>query len=248
MLQETPSFPPNELTRTENEVICALIARESIKKCLEIPLEQTVFTYPFLHYLIVAAIVSIGLMIKESMYKDQYGDLTLHAIQVLEAYCHRTWVSGKLIRIVLKLSKILSQVLARSNHPHEQQASCLISAKDCALTQLNGLRGSLSTAQLGTKDTEQLFEPAHNEVADSQTLGLLDTAPCVRSAGSTSLYSDESGTSKAASSQLPTQSETSATGWQLDTADTEGVAREMQWLEALFGSYLDSNLIIRPGE
>lgn len=246
MLQETPSFPPNELTGTENEVICALIARESIKKCLEIPLEQTVFTYPFLHYLIVAAIVSIGLMIKESMYKDQYGDLTLHAIQVLEAYCHRTWVSGKLIRIVLKLSKILSQVLARSDHPHEQQASCLISGKDCALTQLNGLRGSLSTAQLGTKDTEQLFEPAHNEVADSQTLGLLDTTPpCVQSAGPTSLYSEETGTSKAAASQLPTSA---PTGWQLDTADTEGVAREMQWLEALFGSYLDSNLIIRPGE
>lgn len=304
MLQETSSFLTNQLAGVENELISFQIARELIKECLEIPLEQVVFTYPFLHYLISATIVFIALIIKEPTYKDRYGDVTLHVIEVLEAYCHRTWVSGKLIRTVLKLSQITSRVLAGSNRAYEKHASYLFASENYALTELKGSHRYFPTAQSGFKhyelptplvrqtenqqaggstkiSSEQLHEPVRN----NQNPGPSDAAPpYAQFAGLTNLeadfYFEENVTRRATPSQqlahveapstqqpLPHEqgvaadsegviygrslgdSASRAPTGQSNIADPgEGVAREMQWLEALFGSYLDSDLIIRPGE
>lgn len=306
MLQETTSI--NKLAGIENELVIGQISRQLIKECLEIPLEQAVFTYPFLHYLISAAIVSIGLIIKEQTYKDAYGDRTLHAIQVMEVYCRRTWVSGKLIRNVLKLSQILSRVLAGSNHAHGQDVSYFLPGKGCHSMDLDGSRRYFPPAQLGLKQTgpltafvkqrenlqvggptdlsEQLHEPPQNGVFDSQSTGSSNVAlPYAQFSGLTSLVADfdfeENVPRGVAPSQLPAQLEAPSTQKEFtgsqgvaassegatrcrsfgesasraptrrhsNVADSEeGVAKEMQWLEALFGNYLDSDLIIRPGE
>ncbi|OJK03456.1 hypothetical protein ASPACDRAFT_111253 [Aspergillus aculeatus ATCC 16872] len=175
MLQETTSSPAIILTGLDNERICAQIASDVMQECIEISEEQTIFTYPFFHYLLSAAIISIGLIIKQPSCKDAFGDIALKAIQVLEFYPRRTRISGKLIRNVSKLGHIVRRVMAHSAPSEGVHTSCLFAN-----------RGYVSR-----ESAERSFECADRG---------------------------------------------------------ESVVQEMQWLEALFGNYLDSNLIVRPGE
>lgn len=175
MLQETTSSPAIIRTGLDNERICAQIASDVIQDCIEISEEQTVFTYPFFHYLLSAAIISIGLIIKKPSCKDAFGDMALKAIHALESYPRKTWISGKLIRNVSKLGHIVRRVMADSAPSEGVHSSRLFANRDC----------------VSRESAERSFECADRG---------------------------------------------------------ESVVQEMQWLEALFGSYLDSNLIVRPGE
>ncbi|RAK81717.1 fungal specific transcription factor domain-containing protein [Aspergillus fijiensis CBS 313.89] len=175
MLQETTSSPAIIFTGLENERICAQIASDVIQDCIEISEEQTVFTYPFFHYLLSAAIISIGLIIKKPSCKDAFGDMALKAIHALESYPRKTWISGKLIRNVSKLGHIVRRVMADSAPSEGVHSSRLFANRDC----------------VSRESAERSFECADRG---------------------------------------------------------ESAVQEMQWLEALFGSYLDSNLIVRSGE
>lgn len=79
--------------------------------------ENTISAYPFLHSLVAATLVSLGIIIKEPSFRDDYGEITLHAAKSLERYCHRTWVSGRMLREICRLNQIASRVLCSNESP-----------------------------------------------------------------------------------------------------------------------------------
>ncbi|GKZ43944.1 hypothetical protein AbraIFM66951_005600 [Aspergillus brasiliensis] len=82
-----------------------------IEEVSRFPEEKVIFTFPFLHYLIGATITSLGLIMKENTFKAAYGGATIYAVRLLESYCAKTWVSGKLIRVVSRLRHMASRLL-----------------------------------------------------------------------------------------------------------------------------------------
>ncbi|PYI30576.1 hypothetical protein BP00DRAFT_398394 [Aspergillus indologenus CBS 114.80] len=218
LLQETTSSPAAILTGLDNEQICAHIAGDVIQECIEIPEEQTVFTYPFFHYLLSAAIISIGLIIKQPSYKDAFGDITMKAIQVLEAYPRRTWVSGKLIRNVSKLGHIVRRVMARGFRSNS------VDYEERYSTQ--GRSSSSTSLRVGPNARYYTHRPLRSH--ESTTTGPGEEVACWMPLGSRM--------------RQPIERSFECADW------GESVGQDMEWLEALFGSYLDSNLIVRPGE
>ncbi|RAH84959.1 hypothetical protein BO86DRAFT_355679 [Aspergillus japonicus CBS 114.51] len=309
MLQEATSSPAAILTRLDNEQICAQIADDVIQECIEIPEEQTVSTYPFFHYLLSAAIISIGLIIKQPSYKDAFGDITVKAIQVLEAYPRRTWVSGKLIRNVSKLGHIVRRVMARgarsspvvtdrhdppkgltpvlhkfpashtdklppspvSRNPEPSSYLRLkapahrhhrVSVQDNSVTSGSEVTTAPSYIQapsnalpnLGMTDCdhEDLYlahdrNPSGNGVHVQSNARCCAHGPPLRSHEATTTVPEEDDACWMSLGSRMRQSP--PTERSFECADrAESVVQEMKWLEALFGSYLDSNLIVRPGE
>ncbi|BCS14489.1 hypothetical protein ALUC_61045A [Aspergillus luchuensis] len=99
----------------ENEMSCMQIANSVIEEVSQFPEEKAIFTFPFIHYLIGATITSLGLIMKENTFKAAYGGATVHAVRLLESYCTKTWVSGKLIRVVSRLRHMASRLWKDDN-------------------------------------------------------------------------------------------------------------------------------------
>ncbi|KAB8239224.1 transcription factor domain-containing protein [Aspergillus alliaceus] len=98
----------------ETEVTCIRIASNIIQEFKQVP-QYTPSAFPFLHPLVGATVVALGLIIREPSFKATYGSLTLHAAVSLENYCRRTWVSGKMIRTIRRLNQMTSSVLSDSS-------------------------------------------------------------------------------------------------------------------------------------
>ncbi|GKZ79583.1 hypothetical protein AnigIFM56816_003784 [Aspergillus niger] len=111
LLFASDSSDGTPLDSFENEVSCMQIANSIIEEVSQFPKEKAIFTFPFIHYLIGATITSLGLIMKENTFKVAYGGATVHAVRLLETYCTKTWVSGKLIRVVSRLRHMASRLL-----------------------------------------------------------------------------------------------------------------------------------------
>ncbi|KAL4863938.1 fungal-specific transcription factor domain-containing protein [Aspergillus spectabilis] len=173
-LLRNESSPVLDLAAQHNYLVCVHLSISIIRRFSETVYQigaTFTFTYAFLHYLITATIMSLGLIIKERSLEAAYGGTTLHGVVIIETYCRKTWVSGKLIRTVSRLGEIAK----KGNSTHPLQTS-----------------GNYISNQ---------GHPSVHGVSD-------DSGPRSR----------------------------------VDAKD--GVAGDMGWLEALFGDYLDSNLII----
>ncbi|PWY83405.1 hypothetical protein BO70DRAFT_24965 [Aspergillus heteromorphus CBS 117.55] len=106
MLQASFSQSASALDTFDNDVTCMQISKGIIEEFAQISPEMAVYTFPFIHYLISAVIISLGLIVRESSLRSTYGRPIIYAVRLLESYCHKTWVSGKLIRIVSRLKEM----------------------------------------------------------------------------------------------------------------------------------------------
>lgn len=116
MLQQvvSPSNPsPNNL---ENEIICMNIAQLIIKGFNKIPKEKVRSVFPFLHFFVSATMISLGLIIKQPLFKVN-GNATFQAARMLKTYCHKTWISCGMTRTVHRLNHIAARVLDDRKHP-----------------------------------------------------------------------------------------------------------------------------------
>lgn len=91
--------------------MCLQFAHDIIERHFQIPDEYPKFLYPFIHYLANAATISLIILIKEPLFRPTYGAATILAVRTLRSYCTKTWVSGKLIRSVMRLNKMTTMVL-----------------------------------------------------------------------------------------------------------------------------------------
>ncbi|KAJ5699140.1 hypothetical protein N7462_001145, partial [Penicillium macrosclerotiorum] len=96
-----------------NEVICIRLAHRIIDDFSKVPEEHPKYTFPFLHYLTSATIISLGLIIKQPSFRGTYGTLTLKAARSLRKHCRKTWMSGKMIETVWALNQMADAVLTQ---------------------------------------------------------------------------------------------------------------------------------------
>lgn len=97
-----------------NEITCIQIGCQVIQEFKQVVDEKTASAYPFLHTVVGCTVVSLGLILKEPSFKDDYGEITLQAAIALERYCHRTWVSGRMLRTICRLNQMALRVLSPS--------------------------------------------------------------------------------------------------------------------------------------
>ncbi|KAL3474865.1 fungal-specific transcription factor domain-containing protein [Aspergillus californicus] len=249
----------------ENDIICIKLTSSIISEFNQ-AVEDTgasfAFTFPFLHYLISAAIISLGLILKEPVLKTTYGPTPLRAVELLEAFCRKTWVSGKLIRIVSRLREIARKVLGDPGHDsikiHERSH--------------RGSRMSLSHAAKGNPQAEvPMYRPPHSTTSTTTAPPTTNTTEF--SPGNlvmTDFGFEENGLTHLSwvpyhgtpGQSLPGDTGPLGAGSEqpalalaqgVDSNDAQirprhevgdEVVGEMGWLEDLFGDYLDSDLII----
>jgi hypothetical protein len=65
----------------------------------------------------------VGLVSREPGSKRRYGGLILAATQCLNEYCQRIWVSGKMMRCVSRLSRLVGRVLALNSQGGQDRQS-----------------------------------------------------------------------------------------------------------------------------
>ncbi|KAJ5725295.1 uncharacterized protein N7483_006652 [Penicillium malachiteum] len=239
MLQKLRSSHTEKIASFENEVISMSLSSKVIELFLQIPEQKDIFTFPFFHYLITAAIISLGLLIKEPAFRLKYGSITLRAVQLLESYCTRTWVSGKTIRNVSRLGSMIFQVLRQGNMEYSQLSN------ESLTEQSTQSEVSIHQPQRDEGSTQFLF---HALPTDWSSLTLRD-------------FQFEQGALRFDATEGPIPS-------MYDNGDISGhflshphepvgaeptirsghqtIAGQMEWLEDLFGDYLDPDLIIRP--
>ncbi|KAH7389975.1 fungal-specific transcription factor domain-containing protein, partial [Pyrenochaeta sp. MPI-SDFR-AT-0127] len=111
LLRKPPSGPTEVQNYIGNEVMCLQFAHDIIERHLQIPDKHPKFLYPFIHYLANAATISLVILIKEPLFRPTYGAATILAVRTLRSYCTKTWVSGKLIRSVMRLNQMIAMVL-----------------------------------------------------------------------------------------------------------------------------------------
>ena len=111
------------LEAIENEVICMRLAQSIIEDFSNVPEDHPKYTFPFLHYLTSATIISLGLIIKQGSFKPSYGNMTLEAARSLKKHCRKTWVSGRMARAVWKLNQMAEAIMNSGSHPPTQQTS-----------------------------------------------------------------------------------------------------------------------------
>lgn len=165
LIRKPISAPSDMLGRSdedqlESATVCSSLAASILKSHAAIREENLKYCFPFSHYLTSATMVMMGLMTTEPTLKKRHGSLVLNATRSLNLYCHRIWVSGKMIRWVSRLN-LLVQRLLNSDLPEDRSRR----APD-----MSGHTGSEQTSenvQLMTQtDTQDLPQPACPQSGD----------------------------------------------------------------------------------
>ena len=115
MLQQAAFCLGSAPDNVENEVTCMHVAHSIIQGFERIPKERARSIFPFLHYFVTATMISLGLIIKKVSFKAAYGDTTLQAARKLKAYCHETWISGRMVRAIYRLNQMAVHVLENND-------------------------------------------------------------------------------------------------------------------------------------
>ncbi|KAK2687326.1 hypothetical protein QWA68_013680 [Fusarium oxysporum] len=96
----------------ESSIECASLAARILTTHQNIQDDGLKYSFALSHYVTSCALVMVGLVSREPGSKRRYGALILAATQCLNEYCQRIWVSGKMMRCVSRLSRLVGRVLA----------------------------------------------------------------------------------------------------------------------------------------
>lgn len=97
----------------ESTVACASLAASVITAHQKLNDNGIKHSFALSHYITSCTMIMIGLVSREPGLKKRYGDLLLAATRSLNMYCHEVWVSGKMMRLVLKLTKLVQRTLGQ---------------------------------------------------------------------------------------------------------------------------------------
>ncbi|KAJ6031891.1 hypothetical protein N7540_002623 [Penicillium herquei] len=242
MVRKLSSSHTDKIAAFENEIISMSLSSKVIELFLQIPEQKNVFTFPFFHYLITAAIISLGLLIKEPAFRLKYGSITLRAVQLLQSYCTRTWVSGKTIRNVSRLRSMILQVLKQGDMEYSQLSNVSLTEQSNQsevgmhqsrgydfkeLTQFVSYAPPTDWSGLTLRDFQFEQGALHQCAAEGPVSSICDHGDYL-------------------SGDFLSHPHEPVGGEPTIGPGHEAIAGQMEWLEALFGGYLDPDLIIHP--
>lgn len=178
MLQRAISPPSPIPDSPENEVTCMHIAQNMIQGLTKFPKERIRSTFTFLHYFVLATMISLGLIIKEPSFKAAYGSATLQAARVLRTYCRQTWISGRMVRSIYRLNQMATRVMSDgSSRPASREVG---EARKSALTNRPSKQSYFASDMNLQQNTSFLSEnaldnrqiPQANDNTQAQQIGI----------------------------------------------------------------------------
>ncbi|KAH6949645.1 fungal-specific transcription factor domain-containing protein, partial [Ilyonectria sp. MPI-CAGE-AT-0026] len=90
-----------------NESARAQLACSILQFFREIPDDYPKYVFSLMDYMISATIVLVAVVVQNAGFKDKYRNVIVAAIQSIALYCRKTWVSGKTIRVISRLDRMV---------------------------------------------------------------------------------------------------------------------------------------------
>ncbi|KAH7139957.1 fungal-specific transcription factor domain-containing protein [Dactylonectria estremocensis] len=106
---------PNEDDGCEEATACASLATGILSTHQNLKDIGLKHSFALSHYVTSCTMVMLGLVSRVPGFKRRYGDLVLASTQSLNVYCRRNWVSGKMKRLVSRLSQLVQRNLVISS-------------------------------------------------------------------------------------------------------------------------------------
>ncbi|KAF4979783.1 hypothetical protein FZEAL_4087 [Fusarium zealandicum] len=195
----------------ESSMQCACLAAKILTAHQSIKDDIIKYSFALSHYVTSSAMIMIGLISREPSSKRTYGALALAATQSLNIYCHKIWVSGKMIRCVSRLSRLVQRTL--SANPLDNRSS----PNDVRRGSSAGTQMHHYTPPADEQDTYQLLPNTGTSVMNAKDLGgiLLDGGGCApREQGSDVFsYSDAASTAAERPCENTTKNELMSASW-----------------------------------
>ncbi|KAK7420785.1 hypothetical protein QQX98_002589 [Neonectria punicea] len=98
----------------EPATVSASLAARILKTHQSIKDDGLKYSFALSHYVTSCTMVMLGQVSREPSLERRYGDLIQAATRSLRLYCHRNWVSGKMTRLVSRLSQLVQRTLANN--------------------------------------------------------------------------------------------------------------------------------------
>ncbi|CAH0058458.1 unnamed protein product [Clonostachys solani] len=95
----------------ESATACASLAASVLTAHQKLNDNGIKYSFALSHYVTSCTMIMLGLVSREPGFKRRYGDLLLAAARSLNMYCHEVWVSGKMMRLVSKLTRLVQRTL-----------------------------------------------------------------------------------------------------------------------------------------
>jgi hypothetical protein len=272
MLQQRASPQESVSDILETQVTCIRMACNIIQEYKQVPQESTASAFPFIHSLVGATVVALGLIIREPSFKAAYSSLTLHAASSLENYCRKTWVSGKMIRTIRRLNQMASFVLSDSKISESSRPHASIQ-RSLSISHNTNPTPRSTTWPAHTSPHTTYTGQGHSAATDGYNHISLPTNLIIQSPNSLGPFhqivlSTNSQQTAEGRTITPTNLVTTdfdfeqtlagdliqggqSPGWATETGLSEipndGMAyMAMGWLESLFGTDPESNIILSP--
>ncbi|KAH6688490.1 fungal-specific transcription factor domain-containing protein [Plectosphaerella plurivora] len=121
--QVTPPMSGGEDDDFESVTVCAGLADSILSAHDNIQDDELKYSFPFSHYLTSASMVMISLVTREPKLKRRHRYTIMAATRSLNIYCHRIWVSGKMMRWVSKLTSLVQRTLGEEDPPRQFSVS-----------------------------------------------------------------------------------------------------------------------------
>ncbi|KAM5364980.1 hypothetical protein ACJZ2D_011240 [Fusarium nematophilum] len=97
-----------------NESARAQLACSIIRFFQEIPEEYPKYVFSLMDYMMSATIVLVAIVVQNAGFKDRYRTVIVAAVQSIALYCRKTWVSGKTIRVISRLDRMVRNTFGPS--------------------------------------------------------------------------------------------------------------------------------------
>ncbi|KAF4548073.1 Fungal specific transcription factor domain-containing protein 63 [Elsinoe fawcettii] len=118
-LSQTINEPITNYRRIRGDALCAERAASIVGIFENIPRTFPKYSFTFMHPMMSATMILYSITIRNPALWSAYMDRILFAVNSLITYCQKTWVSGKMIRTVSSLNKIVQE--RRNPHADPQQ-------------------------------------------------------------------------------------------------------------------------------
>ncbi|RNJ60324.1 hypothetical protein D7B24_008706 [Verticillium nonalfalfae] len=112
-------FDRAEDDEVECATVCASLAARILNVHESIQDDTLKYCFPFSHYLTSSTMIMMGLFTREPSLKRRHRATVLAATRSLNTYCHRIWVSGKMMRWVQKLTSLVQRTFKEGGTDRE---------------------------------------------------------------------------------------------------------------------------------
>ncbi|KAJ5080946.1 hypothetical protein N7456_013656 [Penicillium angulare] len=108
-----------------NGVTCLQLCRAIILEFNHIPDKYPKHTFPFINYVATAAMIALGLIIKQPSFASLDLTFVMQAARMLERFCTQTWVSGRIIRAVTRINQVTALVFDTNGNLNERTSGIM---------------------------------------------------------------------------------------------------------------------------